>query len=115
MREAEKIRAATYRGGLQPVEKASQSPSPQAQIELHSFSPAACTSEKILLNSQTCERSECAAASRSLFKREPNEVGPFESFVKILFDKLKDRPDKGRPLRIGLFPDHFLQAVSSSV
>ena len=30
---------------------------------------------KILLGSQTCERSECAAASRSLFKREPNAVG----------------------------------------
>ena len=34
---------------------------------------------------------------------------------KSFFDKLKDRPGKGRPLRIGLFPDHFLQAVSSSV
>ena len=34
----------------------------------------------VLLGSQTCERKrvrcgECAAASRSLFKREPNEVG----------------------------------------
>ena len=27
------------------------------------------------LGSQTCERSECAATSRGLFKREPNEVG----------------------------------------
>ena len=57
------------------VEKASQSLRPQAQMEFHSFSPATCASEKILFGSQTCERSECAAASRSLFKREPNEVG----------------------------------------
>ncbi len=57
------------------VEKASQSLRPQAQIKFKAFLPAACTSAKILLGSQTCERSECAAASRSLFKREPNEVG----------------------------------------
>ena len=63
------------RNNNQPVEKASQSLRPQAQIESDSFSPATCASEKILFGSQTCERSECAAASRSLFKREPNEVG----------------------------------------
>ena len=62
-------------GSFQPVEKASQSLRPQAQIKFNAFLPAACTSAKILLGSQTCERSECAAASRSLFKREPNEVG----------------------------------------
>ena len=59
----------------QCVEKASQSLRPQAQIKFKAFLPAACTSAKILLGSQTCERSECAAASRGLFKREPNEVG----------------------------------------
>ena len=36
------------------------------------FSDDMCVGEN---TSQTCERSECAAASRSLFKREPNEVG----------------------------------------
>ena len=46
-----------------------------AGIKLNPSFPAACTSEKIPIGSQTCERSECAAASRSLFKREPNEVG----------------------------------------
>ena len=44
---------------LQTVKKASQSLRPQAQTKWESFSPAACTSEKILLGSQTCEL--CAA------------------------------------------------------
>ena len=30
------------------------------------FLPATCASEKIPLGSQTCEQSECAAASRNL-------------------------------------------------
>ena len=62
-------------GRIQSVKKASQSLRPQAQIKFEAFLPAACTSAKILLGSQTGERSECAAASRSLFKREPSEAG----------------------------------------
>jgi hypothetical protein len=44
--------------------------SPQGgEIKRKSFFPAACTSEKILLAPQTCERSECAAAGRISFKK----------------------------------------------
>ena len=72
---AQKTPYASAYGVFQTVKTASQSLRPQAQIEYQSFSPATCASEKIPLGSQTCERSECAAASRSLFKREPNAVG----------------------------------------
>ena len=49
------------RNGNQPFrfsdcQKASQSLRPQAQIKFQAFLPAACTSAKILLGSQTCER-----------------------------------------------------------
>ena len=36
-----------FKRTAQPIEKASQSLHPQAQIKFHLFSPAACTSEKI--------------------------------------------------------------------
>ena len=62
------------RNNNQPVEKALQSLRPQAQIESDSFSPATCASEKIPLGSQTCERSECTAASRYPLKQTLNEV-----------------------------------------
>ena len=72
------LKAANSRSGkplrLQSVEKASQSLRPQAQIKFKAFLPAACTAAKILFGSQTGER-KCAAASRSFFKREANEVG----------------------------------------
>ena len=58
---------------LLAVEKASQSLRPQAQIKFKAFLPAACT-----LDFSARKRagvSECAAASRSPFNREPNEVG----------------------------------------
>ena len=54
---------------------ASQSLLPQEQIGFYPFSPATCASEKIPLGSQTCERSECAAASRHPLKREPSVAG----------------------------------------
>ena len=57
------------------VKEATQSLRPQAQRKFKTFLPMTCASAKILLGSQTCERSECAAASRSFFKREPNAVG----------------------------------------
>ena len=54
------LKAANSRSGkplrLLAVEKASQSLRPQAQIKFKAFLPAACTSAKILLGSQTCER-----------------------------------------------------------
>ena len=43
-------------GAPQTVKKASQSLRPQAQIKFQAFFPAACTSAKTLLGSQTCER-----------------------------------------------------------
>ena len=57
--------------------KASQSLRPQAQRKFKTFLPAACTSAKILLGSQTCERSECAAASRIFSKRSLAKQGSF--------------------------------------
>ena len=54
---------------------ASQSLLPQEQIKPDPFSPATCASEKIPLGSQTCERSECAAASRIPSNEPLNGVG----------------------------------------
>ena len=70
--------------------KASQSFAPAgANRVLIIFSGDMCVGENTL-GSQTCERSECAAASRSLFQTRPNAVEvSFESLSKILFDKLK--------------------------
>ena len=79
-------------GRIQTVKKASQSLRPQAQTKFKAFLPAACTSAKILLGSQTCERSECAAASCSLFKREPSEAGLVGKRVKNPFLTRSIRP-----------------------
>ena len=43
-------------GASQTIKKASQSLRPQAQIKFKAFLPAACTSAKIPLGSQPCER-----------------------------------------------------------
>ena len=63
--------------GAQTVGKASQSLRPQAQRKWKSFSPAACTSEKIPLGLQTCEGRALRALQRAAapFKREPSETG----------------------------------------
>ena len=57
------------------VEKASQSLRTQAQMEFHSFSLRHVRRRKYFTARKRASVSECAAASRSLFKREPNEVG----------------------------------------
>ena len=57
------------------MQKASQSLRPQAQRKFRAFFPMTCASEKILLGSQTCERSECAAASRCPLKQTPQRSG----------------------------------------
>ena len=62
------------RNNNQPVEKASQSLRPQAQIESDSFSPATCASEKILFGSQTCEL--CAVGAQRVRCGEPQ---PFQT------------------------------------
>ena len=68
----EKEESVARRCAKSPAERqnASQSLRPQAQMEIKSFLPATCASAKILLGSQTCERSECAAASRDPLKWE---------------------------------------------
>ena len=77
---------------FQPVEKASQSLRPQAQIEFYLFSPAACTSEKILLGSQTCERRASALRRAAAFSNEsPTQWVSFESLSKILFSTISIR------------------------
>ena len=71
------LKTANSRSGkplrLLAVEKVSQSLRPQAQIKFKAFLPAACTLD--FSARKRASVSECAAASRSLFKREPNAVG----------------------------------------
>ena len=75
----------------QTVKKASQSLRPQAQRKWKSFSPAACTSEKIPLGSQTCEGHACGVpfvrCSEPLphSNESPVKRVSFESLSKILF------------------------------
>jgi len=71
----------------QTVKKASQSLRSQAQRKWKSFSPAACTSEKIPLGSQTCEGCTLRALPRAAaFSNEsPVKRVSFESLSKILF------------------------------
>ena len=66
-----------YRQGTYPfqtVKEASQSLRSQAQRKWKSFSPAACTSEKIPLGSQTCAL--CAVSAQCVRCREPQ---PFQT------------------------------------
>ena len=59
----------------QPVEKASQSLRPQAQIKFKAFLPAACTSAKILLGSQTCERKRVRCGEPQPFQTRAQRSG----------------------------------------
>ena len=51
---------------------------PAGANKMGSFLPATCASAKILLGSQTCERSECAAASRIPSNESPMKWVSFE-------------------------------------
>ena len=93
--------SATY-GIFQTVKEASQSLRPQAQRKWKSFSPAACTSEKIPLGSQTCAL--CAVSAQCVRCREPQ---PFQTKAqrsgfrlracqKHFFDKPKRLPRENR-------------------
>ena len=63
-----------------------------------------CVGE-IHLGSQTCERSECAAASRSLFKREPDGSGScLRACQKTFFDKLRAAAFRSSPWGISYQP-----------
>ena len=89
----EKEESVARRCAKNPAERqnASQSLRPQAQMEFKSFLPATCASAKILLGSQTCERSECAAASRDPLK--------WESPAGLSHLNIKKAHQKVRPLR----------------
>ena len=88
-----KEKGRTQRCAKSPADcqNASQSLRPQAQMEFKSFLPATCASAKILLGSQTCERSECAAASRDPLK--------WESPAGLSHLNIKKAHPKVRPLR----------------
>ena len=64
--------------------KCLQSLRPQAQIEVKPFFAGGVYVGKNTFGSQTCERSE-APRRAAFFKREPNEVGLFESLSKNTF------------------------------
>ena len=72
------------------VEKASQSLRPQAQIKFKAFLPAACTSAKILLGSQTCERKRVRCGEPQPFQTRAQRSGSrLRACQKYFFDKLR--------------------------
>ena len=89
---------------IQTVEKASQSLRSQAQINCKTFLPAACTSAKILLGSQTCERKRVRCGEPQPFQTRAQRSGSrLRACQKYFFDKL--HPPRGFPARrIFLFP-----------
>ena len=75
---------------LRSVEKASQSLRPQAQIKCKTFLPAACTSAKILLGSQTCERKRVRCGEPQPFQTRAQRSGSrLRACQKFFFDKLR--------------------------
>ena len=88
-----KNRPPVHRQAIQTgkCKKVSQSLRPQAQRKWKSFSPAACTSEKIPLGSQTCEGHAAGVpfvrCSEPLphSNESPVKRVSFESLSKILF------------------------------
>ena len=88
------LKAANSRSGkplrLQSVEKASQSLRPQAQIKFKAFLPAACTSAKILLGSQTCERKRVRCGEPQPFQTRAQRSGSrLRACQKYFFETLK--------------------------
>ena len=74
----------------QTVKKASQSLRPQAQIKFKAFLPAACTSAKILLGSQTCERKRVRCGEPQPFQTRAQRSGSrWKACQKSFFDTLK--------------------------
>ena len=70
--------------------KASQSLRPQAQIKFQAFLPAACTSAKILLGSQTCERKRVRCGEPQPFQtRAQRSWSRLRACQKSFFDTLK--------------------------
>ena len=75
---------------IQTVKKASQSLRPQAQIKFKAFLPAACTSAKILLGSQTCERKRVRCGEPQPFQTRAQRSGfRLRACQKYFFDTLK--------------------------
>ena len=72
------------------VKEASQSLRSQAQRKWKSFSPAACTSEKIPLGSQTCERKRVRCREPQPFQTRAQRSGShLRACQKYFFDTLK--------------------------
>ena len=81
---------AISRSAFQTVKKASQSLRPQAQIKFKAFLPAACTSAKILLGSQTCERKRVRCGEPQPFPTRAQRSGSrLRACQKSFFDTLK--------------------------
>ena len=81
---------AISRSAFQTVKKASQSLRPQAQIKFQAFLPAACTSAKILLGSQTCERKRVRCGEPQPFQTRAQRSGSrLRACQKSFFDTLK--------------------------
>ena len=81
---------AISRSAFQTVKKASQSLRPQAQIKFKAFLPAACTSAKILLGSQTCERKRVRCGEPQPFQTRAQRSGShLRAGQKSFFDTLK--------------------------
>ena len=79
-----------FKDGIQTVKKASQSLRPQAQIKFKAFLPAACTSAKILLGSQTCERKRVRCGEPQPFQTRAQRSGSrLRACQKCFFDTLK--------------------------
>ena len=71
---------------------AESAPAGANEVRLKTFLPAACASAKILIGSQACGRSECAAASRSLSNKPLHGVRVFDRFTPSF-------PRRTRPAR----------------
>ena len=73
------------RNNNQPVEKASQSLRPQAQIKFKAFLPAACTSAKYFSARKRASEASALQRAAAFSSESPTKWVSFESVSKILF------------------------------
>ena len=99
----------SHASAVETVKEASQSLRPQAQRKWKSFSPAACTSEKIPLGSQTCAL--CAVRAQCVRCREPQ---PFQTKAQRSGFRLRacqkhffDKPTARRQYAVGRLAIQF--------
>ena len=87
------VRFTICRRAVQTVKEASQSLRPQAQTKFKAFLPAACTSAKILLGSQTCERKRVRCSEPQPFQTRAQRSGSrLRACQKSFFDTLRNPP-----------------------